>query len=557
MFSYIAHRRACNTKQKERRERIQMLPAFYHASLSASDKTIIATSISQIVSSVQGGALKPIEILTAYSKAALKAHAATNCLTEVMLPEAEEWARNCNTKGPLAGLPVSLKDEHSVKGFDACIGYSAWVGKPMEKDSALVRLLRDAGAVPYVKTNVPVTMLSFEAANDVFGTTTNPHNKNFAPGGSSGGEAALLAFGGSRVGIGSDVAGSVRVPSHYSGVYTIKASSYRFLKTGNAHTSIPGEEGVPVSFSPMTRTLEDLETFWRAVMSMSPWEYDHAVLPIPWRDVDLSTDKGLRWGVMWDDGVVRPSPACKRALATVVSTLEANGHKVVQIDPPSPYEGLKIASLLLMADGTKCCIEPLQFGEFNDPGVVQALAMFRTPRIIKKLYAWYLRHIRGDELYAGLVEAWSEKTVPEYLALVAQREAYRERWFDFMREQQLDFILTVPNSLPAVPHGGMLEGWKACGYTFLWNLLDYTAGILPITHVDQNRDALGAFKAKNAIEGGAYRMYDAKKMHGLPVGVQIVGKRLQEEKVLEGMKIIDRLLKQEGKAYTLLEPSDM
>lgn len=97
--------------------------------------------------------------------------------------------------------------------------------------------------------------------------------------------------------------------------------------------------------------------------------------------------------------------------------------------------------------------------------------MFRTPRFIKRLYAWYLRHIRGDETYAGLVENWHEKTMPEYLALVSHREAYRERWFDFMQDQALDFVLTVPNALPAVPHGGMKAGWKACGYTFLFNLV--------------------------------------------------------------------------------------
>ncbi|KAI0938807.1 hypothetical protein AcV5_000409 [Taiwanofungus camphoratus] len=555
MFSFLAHRRACSAKQQERQGRIQSLSPVYHSPLSTSDKRILAQPVSEIVANVQAGSLIPSDVLTAYAKKALKAHAETNCLTEILIAKAEEWAKNCNTQGPLAGMPVSLKDSASITGFDACIGYSAWVGKPMQKDSALVRLLQDAGAVPFVKTNVPITLLSLEAANDVFGVTTNPHNKQYTPGGSTGGEAALLAYGGSRLGIGTDVAGSVRAPAHYSGIYTIKASMHRFLKTGNP-TSMPGQEGVPAVYSPMTRTLEDLETFWRAVMSMKPWEYDHSCLPIPWREIDLSMGKPIRWGVMWDDGVVTPSPACHRALQEVVSTLEAHGHEVAPIDPPSPYEGLKIASQLLLADGGKTCTKPIRTGESNDPGMVESGRMFRTPRFIKRLYAWYLRHIRGDETYAGLVENWHEKTMPEYLALVSQREAYRERWFDFMQDQALDFVLTVPNALPAVPHGGMKAGWKACGYTFLFNLLDYSAGVLPVTHVDKSRDALGAFKPKNAIEAGSYKMYDASKMHGLPVGVEVVGKRLEEEKVLEGMKVIEKLLKQDGKAYTLLQVND-
>ncbi|PCH45088.1 amidase signature enzyme [Wolfiporia cocos MD-104 SS10] len=553
MFSYLAHRRACTAKQQERRERIQKLSPAFHAPLSASDKDILAKPISDIVRDVQSGTLSPSDVLLAYGKKALKAHEATNCLTEVMISQAEEWAKTCNVNGPLAGMPVSLKDENSVAGFDACLGYSALVGQPMQKDSALVRLLRDAGAVPFVKTNVPVTMMSFECANDVFGTTTNPHGKGYAPGGSSGGEAALLAYGGSRIGVGSDIAGSVRVPSHYSGSYTIKASSSRFPHAGNPNTSIPGVKGVPASFSPMTRTLEDLETFWRAVMSMRPWEYDHSVIPTPWREVSLPTERPIRWGVMWDDGVVTPSPACKRALTEVVTTLKSRGHDVVPIDPPSPFEGLKLAGQLVFADGAKCCVDPIHFGEFNDPGVREAVGMFRAPRFFKRLYAWYLRYIRRDELYAQLVESWYEKTMPEYLMLVSKREAYRERWFEYLKEQRLDFIITVPNALPAVPHGGMLEGWKSCGYTFLWNLLDYTAGIIPVTHVDQHRDELGAFNPRNAVEAGAYRSYNAQKMHGLPVGIEIIGKRLEEEKVLEGMKLIHGLLRQDGRAYGLFE----
>lgn len=87
--------------------------------------------------------------------------------------------------------------------------------------------------------------------------------------------------------------------------------------------------------------------------------------------------------------------------------------------------------------------------------------------------------------------------------------------------------------------------------------LDYSAGILPVTHVDKNRDALSpTFKPRNAVEAGAYRMYDATKQHGLPIGVQVISRRYSEEKVLEGMKIVEKLLKQEGSAYELFERDD-
>ncbi|KDQ60289.1 hypothetical protein JAAARDRAFT_67857 [Jaapia argillacea MUCL 33604] len=547
LLSYLTYRNACFSKQKERKDRIQALPDPFHYSVTPYDAKILNQPVAETVSAVQQGNLSPSDVLLAYGKKALKAHEETNCLTEVMISKAQVWAEECNKQGPLAGIPVSLKDTVCVAGFDTSLGYATWVGKPSMNDSAIVRLLKDAGAVPFVKTNNPITLLSYECANDVFGRTANPHNSKFSPGGSTGGEAALLAYGGSRIGIGTDVAGSVRVPSHYSGVYTIKASSGRFVRSGNL-TSSPGQEGVLVSYSPMARTLEDLETVWKAVMSMNPWEYDHSCLPIPWRDVNLA-NKTLKWGIIWDDGVINPSPACRRALSDVVSILQQYGHEVVTLDPPSPYEGFKIGSQLV-ADSCKRILT----GESNDVGVLQGLRMLTLPRWLKWLYVLYLRHIRRDETYAGLVENFSQKTAEEYFALVTQREEYRGKWFEMWQTTGVDFVLTVPNALPAVPHGGMKEGFTNCLYAFLYNVLDYSAGVMPITRVDRHQDALKLpFKARNAIESGAYKLYDAEAMHGLPVGIQVVGRRLEEEKVMEGMKIIEALLGKSGKAYKLLE----
>ncbi|KAG5646712.1 hypothetical protein DXG03_002394 [Asterophora parasitica] len=466
--------------------------------------------VASLVKAVQDGSTEPGEILTAYGKQALRAHAETNCLTEIMILSAETWAKECNRKGPLAGIPVSLKDTTGVASWDSTIGYSAWVGKPMQKDSCLVRLLRDAGAVPYVKTNVPITLMSGESFNDVFGRSTNPHSKAYTPGGSSGGEGALLAFGGSRIGIGTDVGGSVRIPAHFSGVM--------------------------------------------------PWT--------PYSGLGRT-----RWGVIWDDGVVAPSPACKRALETVVEALRKDpNNEIINITPPSPYEGLKIASQLLIADGcthvsqftltfstnhiilaVRTGMHPVRTGESNDPGVAQALSMLALPSFLRRLYVWYLRYLKRDEIYAGLVEGWSAKSVYEYWPLVAQREDYRRRWWEMWRQEELDYVLTVPNSMPALPHGGMRDGFKALGYTLLFNLLDYTAGVLPVTHLDAVEDKLSSkIIARNSIEKAVYKMYDPNAMNGLPVGVQVVGKRLEEEKVLFGMQTIERLLKDEGKVYELL-----
>lgn len=135
-----------NYKRNERNHRFSSLDREYHEPLSSFNKTIINTPIEDLVQDVQSGKLSPLEVLTTYGKVAVKAHKKTNCVTELLLPEAEQWAtEEANLKGPLAGIPVSLKDSIQVKGFDISLGYSTLACNPYKEDGPLVRLLKDAG----------------------------------------------------------------------------------------------------------------------------------------------------------------------------------------------------------------------------------------------------------------------------------------------------------------------------------------------------------------------------------------------------------------------------
>lgn len=392
-----------------------------------------------------------------------------------MLPQAETWAENgVNLKGPLAGIPVSLKDSISVGGFDTSVGYSCNTFQPVAGDGIIAQLLKEAGAIPYVKTNLPTSLLSFESTNDVWGRCTNPHNSKYSPGGSTGGESALLAFGGSRIGIGSDVAGSVRAPAHFSGCYSVRCSTGRWPKLG-IKTSMPGQEGIPSVYSPMTRTLDDLIYFTRAFIQTEPWRLDYSVHPLAWRESEekaILEKSKLRIGVMRTDGVIDPAPACARALETAANALRAEGHEVFDVNPPSPYEALCIASILLNADGCRTFSSFQRVGEWMDPGAVAMRWYMRLPRWIKWLHTSWVRHVRGDTIWAGLLELWSEKSAFEQWKLVARREAYKWKWHEWWNAQGgMDFILTPPNATPAVPHNGMADAVSSCGYTFLFNLV--------------------------------------------------------------------------------------
>jgi len=181
-----------------------------------------------------------------------------------------------------------------------------------------------------------------------------------------------------------------------------------------------------------------------------------------------------------------------------------------------------------------------------------------------------VRYIKRDKVLATLIRDFGPKSSAQLWPLVAARESFRATWHKWWdgETQQFDFILCPVNATPALPHNAMHDAVSSCGYTFLWNLLDYSAGVLPVGHVDAVSDALvtpykTALKrlgANHALARGAWKHYDSTKMTGLPTAVQVVGRRWQEEQVLGYMAAVEKALEQyidpaTGKSakYSLLE----
>lgn len=148
----------------------------------------------------------------------------------------EYHQKHGTTKGPLHGIPFTLKDTWAVKDYDVSLGITTRVNQPSETSSALYTTLTRLGGILLAKTNVPQTLLAFECNNPVFGATHNPHVHGFTCGGSSGGEAVVLARNASALGFGSDVGGSLRIPTGWCGIYALKPTRGRFTTRG--HLSI-------------------------------------------------------------------------------------------------------------------------------------------------------------------------------------------------------------------------------------------------------------------------------------------------------------------------------
>ena len=242
----------------------------------------------------------------------------------------------------------------------------------------------------------------------------------------------------------------------------------------------------------------------------------------------------------------------------VTTALSSAGHTITPIQPPPPSAALKIASALLNSDGCRTFLSFFRTGERNDPGAARMSFYMSLPRPLKYLHYLYTKYIRRDAYWADLLYEFRERSAYEQWKLVARREAYKAEWHAWWQDEanKFDFIVTPPNATPAVPHGGMKDAVSSCGYTFLFNLLDYSCGVVPVTKVDRRKDALPegfSMRGMNGVAKGAYKHYDAEAMHGLPVGVQVVGQRLQEEKVLAAMERVEECLEaSEWGKYELL-----
>ncbi|NXX88412.1 VDHAP protein, partial [Centropus bengalensis] len=182
----------------------------------------------------------------------------------------------------LYGIPVSIKDHINCKGHISSGGMVKFLGQVKEEDSVIVQVLKSQGAIPFVKTNIPQTMINYDCSNLIFGQTLNPLNHQKSPGGSSGGEGALIAGGGSILGIGSDVAGSIRLPSSFCGLCGLKPTGDRISPSAcSDRTFVLAVTGM---LGPMARDVDSLALCMKALLCEEMFRLDPTVPPIPFNE---------------------------------------------------------------------------------------------------------------------------------------------------------------------------------------------------------------------------------------------------------------------------------
>lgn len=192
-------------------------------------------------------------------------------------------------------------------------------------------MLLDLGAVLHCKTNLPQSIMTGDSDNNVFGRTLNPRNKLLTAGGSTGGEGVLLALRGSIFGVGTDIAGSIRVPSVCNGVYGFRPSVGLIPHGGVRDLTPPGTDGVRSTVGPMATSLRDCSLFIESILQADTWKYDSSCISIPW--IGLEPPRKLRVGVALNDGVFTPSPPVRRGLKHAIDLL--GGNSDIQLIPIS------------------------------------------------------------------------------------------------------------------------------------------------------------------------------------------------------------------------------
>lgn len=391
-------------------------------------------------------------------------------------------------RGPLHGLPVTIKSSIATAGYRCEIGSLLRKGDVPTEDAVVVARLRNAGALILGTTNCPEFLMAYETANLLHGRTCNPWDLARSPGGSSGGESAAIAAGMSAGGLGSDSGGSVRVPAHFTGICSLKPTPGRIPGRGHLPPCV-GPFSTLGAIGPMARTIDDVTLFFRTLSGQDP--LDPVSPPIPYRERSLDELRSHRIGFFADDGLVPVTPETHAAVNAAAAALRDAGFRVEPFRPRT--------------------LEPLR--KLWWTFFVQCGAMFYAPEIqgrrdrLSPIFAEFL----------SIAEASGPLTATELLSAWAELDLLRSRTLAEM--SQFPVLLCPVAAIPAFGHrerswsigGATVAYLDAVRYTQWFNTLGAPAAVVPV----------------------------GRSPEGLPIGVQIAARPFEDEVALGVAAVVD------------------
>jgi len=386
--------------------------------------------------------------------------------------------------GPLAGVPVSIKSSIDIAGLRTETGTRLRAGCIAAEDAPLVARLRRAGAIVLGNTNAPELLMSYETDNLIYGRTNNPWNLERTAGGSSGGESAAIAAGLSAGGVGSDGGGSVRVPAHFTGICGLKPTPGRVPATGHFPAAL-GPFALLGVVGPIARTVADVALLFEAMAG--PDDGDTSAAPVSARHWDRAEMKATVIGYFEDDGRTPVTPETRAAVRAAAEALAGAGFETRPFRPA----GLDRAHDLwwvLFGQAGGFILRPTVAGHEEEIspilreflGWVEAEPPLTVARLMQ---AWLGR----DELRLSLLAEMRD--VPVFLCPACSIPAFRHGEREWAIEDQTVRYLRPPDVMT---------------YTQWFNLLGNPAMVVPA----------------------------GRSPEGLPIGIQVVGRPYEEERIL-------------------------
>jgi amidase len=394
-----------------------------------------------------------------------------------------------DARGPLHGLPVTVKSSIAAAGYKCEIGSLNHKGEIPREDAVVVGRLRAAGALILGTTNCPEFLMAYETDNLLHGQTRNPWDLKRTPGGSSGGESAAIAAGMSAAGLGSDSGGSVRVPAHFTGICSLKPSPGRIPGRGHLPPCV-GPFATLGAIGPMARTIADVELMFRTLSGQD--DADPASAPVALRELSESDLRKSRIGFFEDDGLTPVSAETRAAVRKAAAALRDAGF----------------------------CVEPFR------PRTLEQLRKLWWTFFVQCGAMFYEPEMRGGReklspIFREFLEI-AERTGPlsstDLLNAWAEMDLLRAKTMEEMREYPV--LLCPVASVPAWKHGERK-----------WNLDGQTVEYLDAVRYTQWFNTLGAPAAVVPV---------GRSPEGMPIGVQVAGRPFEDEVVLGVAGIVDR-----------------
>ena len=503
--------------------------------------TLMERSASALASLIAAREMSSLEVVEAHIARIEEVNSALNAVIWKRYAEAraealraDEALARGDAVGPLHGVPITIKEAFSLTGSPATFGLQSRARHMAAEDDVYVARLRQAGAIILGKTNVSQLLLYIESDNPVYGRSNNPWNRERTPGGSSGGEGAIIAAGGSPFGLGSDIGGSIRVPASLCGIAGLKPTAGR-LPDPTDFGVAPGQQAIVSQAGILARTVEDIELGLKILDGGGRTGTGGDALEA---GGDLSS---LRVAYYTDDGTFEVAPGVRRAVLEAAGVLAGKGAQVVEWRPPAVSEAIDLFFGILSADGARGARQVLS-GSRIDPRIGQLVRLAGMPRPVLWGLEQGLRTL-GQRNAAGMLRNFGHRDTFHYWHLVEAQEMYRRRFalaLDTDEGGPFDLIVCPATALPAFPHGDSKDLVIAGGYAVLYNVLGYPAGIVPVTRVQPDEESRRK-RSRDGMERAARRAEQGSA--GLPIGVQVVARPWREPVALAAMKAIQETVR--------------